>query len=158
QVPDSNGVTFNNAGTYYWQASYSGDANNGSAKSTCTEEQLTVTGLAIEKHADQNMVEVGSQVGFTVTVTGSGPAKGVTLNDPLPAGPLGNRLNWSLAGVTGKLSLGNCHITGAIGNQLLTCDAVDLGTGSHGEIPESYSVHVISATDPNGPGFTIKNI
>jgi hypothetical protein len=41
-VPDSNSVTFNSAGTFYWQASYSGDANNLSAKSTCTSEQLIV--------------------------------------------------------------------------------------------------------------------
>ena len=27
-VPNSNAVTFNSAGTYYWQAVYSGDANN----------------------------------------------------------------------------------------------------------------------------------
>jgi hypothetical protein len=27
-VPDSNGVTFNSAGTFFWQAVYSGDANN----------------------------------------------------------------------------------------------------------------------------------
>jgi uncharacterized repeat protein (TIGR01451 family) len=126
--------------------------------SNCSEEQLTVTGLAIEKHADNNQVEVGSQVGFSVTVTGSGPAQGVTLNDPLPSGPLGNRLNWSISSVTGKLSIAACHITGAVGSQLLTCDPIDLGTGSHGQVAESYTVHVVSSTNPNGPGFTIKNI
>lgn len=41
-VPDSDAVTFNTAGDYYWQAAYSGDANNGSAKSTCTDEHLVV--------------------------------------------------------------------------------------------------------------------
>ena len=33
---------FNNAGTFYWQAIYSGDANNNGATSTCTDEQLVV--------------------------------------------------------------------------------------------------------------------
>ena len=42
-VPDSNPITFNSAGTWYWQAVYSGDANNSGAVSTCTEETLVVT-------------------------------------------------------------------------------------------------------------------
>jgi hypothetical protein len=41
-VPDSDGVTFNSAGTFYWQAVYSGDANNSGASSTCTDETLVV--------------------------------------------------------------------------------------------------------------------
>ena len=42
-VPDSNPITFNNAGDFYWQASYSGDANNNPATSACTSEHLVVT-------------------------------------------------------------------------------------------------------------------
>jgi len=34
-LPDSDPVTLSTAGTYYWQASYSGDANNGPSTSTC---------------------------------------------------------------------------------------------------------------------------
>jgi hypothetical protein len=41
-VPDSNDVTFNSAGTYYWQASYSGDGSNFPVKSACTSERLVV--------------------------------------------------------------------------------------------------------------------
>ncbi len=41
-VPDSNAVTFNTAGTFYWQAVYSGDANNNGATSDCTSEKLLV--------------------------------------------------------------------------------------------------------------------
>jgi hypothetical protein len=40
-VPESNAVTLA-PGTYYWQASYSGDALNEPARSKCGEEQLTV--------------------------------------------------------------------------------------------------------------------
>jgi len=39
---DSNGVTFNAAGTYYWQAVYSGDANNNGATSPCKSEILII--------------------------------------------------------------------------------------------------------------------
>ena len=41
-VPDSNAITFNSAGTWYWQAVYSGDANNTGATSICTEETLVI--------------------------------------------------------------------------------------------------------------------
>src|SRR5262249_58211186 len=41
-VPDSNGLQFNSAGTFYWQAVYSGDANNTGATSTCTDEKLVI--------------------------------------------------------------------------------------------------------------------
>ena len=41
-VPDSNAITFNTAGDYYWQAAYSGDANNSAATSVCTSEHLVV--------------------------------------------------------------------------------------------------------------------
>ncbi|MEA5454180.1 hypothetical protein SPF06_05530 [Sinomonas sp. JGH33] len=42
-VPDSNAITFNTTGTFYWQAVYSGDANNNGATSACTSEQLVVS-------------------------------------------------------------------------------------------------------------------
>ena len=41
-VPDSNALVFTTAGTYFWQAAYSGDANNAAVTSACTDEQLTV--------------------------------------------------------------------------------------------------------------------
>jgi hypothetical protein len=41
-VQDSNEITFNNAGTFYWQAVYSGDAKNNGATSVCTSEIVVV--------------------------------------------------------------------------------------------------------------------
>lgn len=42
-VPDSNGIQFNPAGTFFWQAVYTGDPNNtGPVRSACTSEQLVV--------------------------------------------------------------------------------------------------------------------
>src|SRR6266571_5997233 len=41
-VPDSNALTFDHAGTFFWQAVYSGDANNNGATSDCTSEKLVV--------------------------------------------------------------------------------------------------------------------
>ncbi|WP_436495285.1 prealbumin-like fold domain-containing protein [Actinokineospora sp. HUAS TT18] len=42
-VPNSNGITFNTAGTFYWQVVYSGDANNNPAISVCTSEIVVIT-------------------------------------------------------------------------------------------------------------------
>jgi len=41
-VPDSDPLTFDAAGDYYWQAVYSGDAHNEGATSVCTSEHLVV--------------------------------------------------------------------------------------------------------------------
>ncbi len=41
-VPDSSPLSFDHAGTFYWQAVYSGDADNNGATSPCTSEQLVV--------------------------------------------------------------------------------------------------------------------
>jgi hypothetical protein len=43
-VPNSDNVLFNNAGTYYWKAVYSGDASNNAASSSCLA--LSVSALA----------------------------------------------------------------------------------------------------------------
>jgi hypothetical protein len=41
-VPDSDPVTFNSAGTFYWAAFYSGDTKNSAARSDCSTEVLVV--------------------------------------------------------------------------------------------------------------------
>ena len=55
-VPDSDALTFNNAGTYYWQASYSGDDNNKPATSPCQSEQLVVTKADTHVSTAQNLI------------------------------------------------------------------------------------------------------
>jgi hypothetical protein len=44
-VPNSSEVTFQQSGTYYWQAKYSGDQNYNSATSECKSETLVVNKL-----------------------------------------------------------------------------------------------------------------
>jgi hypothetical protein len=54
-VPDSNALAFNSAGTFYWQAVYSGDTKNNGATSTCTDEQLVVNPLQPSASTAQNV-------------------------------------------------------------------------------------------------------
>lgn len=42
QVPDSDPIVFNQVGTFYWQASYSGDDEHNPATSSCDDERVTV--------------------------------------------------------------------------------------------------------------------
>jgi len=57
-VPDSNTLTFDHAGTFFWQAVYSGDANNNGATSDCTSEKLVVNpntpGISTAQHLIPN--------------------------------------------------------------------------------------------------------
>ena len=68
---DSDAVQFNSSGIYYWQADYSGDANNGAASSDCSLETVSV-GLnkpTITTNASASVV-AGGQIHDTATLAG----------------------------------------------------------------------------------------
>ena len=80
-VPASGAVTLTTPGTYYWQASYSGDSTNAASTSTCGSEVETVT-------------SVTTPVTVTTSLSGGGqsgassrcpPAPRVTDAPPWPA-------------------------------------------------------------------------
>ena len=81
-VPKSNSLTFPNAGTYYWQAVYSGDANNTAATSVCGSEILVVNqakpSIATTLSATAP-VAVGAQVHDRATLTGATATAGGTV-------------------------------------------------------------------------------
>ncbi len=97
--------------------------------------------LSITKTADATPVSTGTTIGFSVTVSNAsgasvGTATGVTVNDPLPAGP---GVSWSISpAYTGA---GSCAITGAVGSQVLACT---IGTTALGA--SDLAVHISSAT------------
>jgi len=81
-VPDSNPITFIAAGDYYWQAVYSGDANNSGATSLCTSEHLVVvkkttamtTAQNLIPNDDANLSGATSAAGGTITFELFSPA------------------------------------------------------------------------------------
>jgi uncharacterized repeat protein (TIGR01451 family) len=90
-VPDSNPVIFDTAGTFYWQAVYSGDANNDPATSTCTDEvvNVIVPAIAIAKSVDDadHIVARGQTLTYSLALTVvNGPVTSSVVSDPLPAG------------------------------------------------------------------------
>ena len=75
-VADSDPVKLNDAGTYYWQAVYGGDANNNTATSACSDETVLVKNgpsIATKLNGDQPSISVpvGSSVHDTATLTGA---------------------------------------------------------------------------------------
>lgn len=89
-VPDSNAITFNNAGTFYWQAAYSGDADNNSATSVCTTEVLVVnqnnTGMTTAQNVipndDATLSGATSNAGGTITFSLFSPSDATCSNSP----------------------------------------------------------------------------
>jgi len=81
-VGDSNPITFSQAGTYYWQADYSGDANNEAASSACNLETVTVSQNipAISTTASASVV-VGGNISDTAHLSGGfNPTGTITFN------------------------------------------------------------------------------
>jgi hypothetical protein len=69
-MPDSQPVTLTSPGTYYWQASYSGDANDGPSMSTCGSEVETVAPVTYTGDAYDLYVKAGSLGATTVNQVG----------------------------------------------------------------------------------------
>ncbi len=90
-VPDSDPVLFDIEGTFYWQAEYSGDANNEAAISACADESVTVIVPEIDLDKSHNdadgIVSAGQTVTFTLEVSVfNGPVTDAVVTDVLPVG------------------------------------------------------------------------
>jgi uncharacterized repeat protein (TIGR01451 family) len=90
--------------------------------------------IGIIKTADAPTVSAGDQIGFTITVTntGAGTAKDVTMTDLLPANA---GLSWTVQGTTGTW-------TCAIATGTLTCGGTGFDLAPNG----TASVHITSPT------------
>jgi hypothetical protein len=80
-VPPSNVLEFDFAGTYYWQASYSGDTFNKPATSACTSETLVVNPKQPGESTAQSLIPNDS---FTLS-GGFNPTGTITFNLYSPA-------------------------------------------------------------------------
>jgi hypothetical protein len=76
-VPDSASISFDTAGTYSFQAVYSGDANNNGATSGCSTEQLVVNKAQPTVATAQNLIPNDT---FTLSGATSGAGGTVTMS------------------------------------------------------------------------------
>jgi uncharacterized repeat protein (TIGR01451 family) len=111
------------------------DGSDESTASTC----VAAPAIHIVKTADAAQVNVGSPIGFTMTVynSGSGDAHGVTLSDTLPTNA---GLSWSIAS-QGAGWNGSC----AIAAGKLTCGPVTVPAGTT-QAASTFTVHITSPT------------
>ncbi len=82
-VPNSADVTFNAAGTFYWQAVYSGDANNLASTSACTSETLVVSPNTTDTTtllSNLGPIAIGGSVHDSATLSGVTGNAGGTLS------------------------------------------------------------------------------
>ncbi len=135
------GFQIQNAGTYYWVASFSGDGHNNAAHSGCDDEPVVVKApqIKIVKTPDAAQVSAGDPIGFTLTVynAGGGDAKGVTLSDPLPTNA---GLSWTI-----DAQGSGWNNTCAIANGTLTCGPVTVPAGTT-QAGSTFTVHITSPT------------
>jgi hypothetical protein len=112
-VPNSNPITFSSAGTWYWQAVYSGDANNKGAKSPCTEEVLLIVAPTPSPSISASPTASATATP-TATSSGSEELLGVT-SAPNATAPATNAASNSFGGQGSPLfALLICLILGAI--------------------------------------------
>jgi uncharacterized repeat protein (TIGR01451 family) len=140
----ASGTTAASAGSYPNTATAS--ASNAPSKDASATIDVLAPALSITKVADASPVNTGDPIGFSITVknsgaAGTGTAKSVTLNDPLPAG---DGVSWSVS--PAYVAPGTCSITGSAPSQTLTCSFGDLAPGA------SVSVHIASSTTAASAG------
>jgi len=75
-VPGSASKTFNTAGSFGWNAVYSGDANNSGASSACEPLIVNKTSPSIFTSLSTNLITIGQSVTESASLTGSFQAGG----------------------------------------------------------------------------------
>ncbi|HJW76618.1 MAG TPA: DUF11 domain-containing protein, partial [Thermoleophilia bacterium] len=130
-IPNTAGATASNEPA----ADATDNSDSASITVECADIELTKT-------ADDPSVNATDEIGFTITVTntGAGTARGVTVTDALPAN----------AGLAWTIDAANSDPGWSIVNGVLSFGPADLATGA------STSVHVTSDTTPASCG-TVRN-
>jgi uncharacterized repeat protein (TIGR01451 family) len=138
-VPNSNNVTFNQPGTYYWQASYSGDVNNKATVSACTDEKLVIApviDLSVTKVGSPATQTLGTgNITWTIVVKNNGPdaATGVKISDPLPAGNTFVSVSTSKGSCTGGAVI-SCTIGNMAAGESVTITLVTTPTTAGNQV------------------------
>ena len=115
--------TENSPDYYCWRVEYEPAAGSKylaaeHTNSTSECAKVIPADVQIVKTPNDGSASAGDPISFTLSWSngGEGAAKGVSINDPLPAG---DGLDWAISGSTGSGSV--CEITGSVGGQTLVC-------------------------------------
>ena len=141
-VPSSSSVSLSAAGTYYWQASYSGDTYNDTSVSPCGSEVETVSapGIGIVKTASiSGYSAAGTPVTYSYKVTNTG---NVTLNPVMVSDPMVGLSTISCPG--GSLAAGAIE----------TCMATYTTTQADVNAGSITNTGTATGTPPSGPNVS----
>ncbi len=137
-LPASSAVTLGTPGTYYWQASYSGDSTNAASMSTCGSEVETVTSRGSQAIVLTSRAPTTAMVGgpsYAVAATGGGSGNPVTFS---------------------SATSGVCTVSGAtvsfVGTGTCTLDANQAGNADYTQAPtatQSFTVFAQAAATGN---------
>ena len=137
-----------NGGPYHFNVYTLDGASLGSQDNQIKGADILVVppDVTLTKTADADSVNAGDQIGFTVTLSNSssaGPARGLTLSDPLPSG---TGIDWSIASQSVPAGI-NCVISGSPPTETLNCGPTGNETGPFTlAAGASITVHVVSVT------------
>src|ERR1700722_12481201 len=132
-LPASSPVTLSTSGTYYWQASYSGDSANTASTSTCGSEVEIVT-----------IPVVGSQaIAFTSRAPTTAVVGGPSYVVAATGGASGNPVTFSSA------TSGVCTVSGStvsfVGAGMCTLDANQAGNSDYAPAPTATQSFAVAA-------------
>ena len=144
--PAVNSCANGNSGVYDNTATLS--ANNAPSVSDSASTAVLCPDVSVVKSADHMTVNVGSQIGFGITVSNGGPgtAAHVTLTDPLPLGPADSGILWTIDNIDGAsapFTNPPCTLVVSNTSQTLTCDFGVMASGA------THTVHLVSDTHNN---------
>ena len=159
-VPNSNPITFNTPGDYFWQAVYSGDISNAAATSTCTDEHLVIATNqpSITTTLSSTTVPVNTAVHDSSTITGATADAGGTVTYNAYAGtscsgtPVFTNTQTVLNGVVPDSSNFTASTSGTYNFQ-----AVYSGDAKNSGATSACQTEVLTVTQPQGqycsPGY-----
>ena len=136
-VPASNAQTLSKPGTYYWQASYGGDALNEGSQSTCGSEVETVTAAVTDPPitaAGKTIKAIEGEAFCGVVATFTDP------NRHSRAGEYTATINWGdgsstkvgmISGEHGSFSVSGGHTYDEEGSYTITVTITDIDTPSN---------------------------
>ena len=145
-APNSLSHQFNNAGTFYWQATYSGDADNpGPVSSVCTSETLVVNPNAPGPHSTpvvqiKDTLTVG---GFSANVTGNVLVGFYTSTD-CTTGQIGSNQSFAASSFLGGATQETTFVGVTTNTYIKISYAGDPNNGSFSSCAESVTVGITS--------------
>jgi uncharacterized repeat protein (TIGR01451 family) len=161
-VGNSNGIQFNNAGDFYWQAVYSGDDSNNGATSPCNSENnehllVDSPSISITKNPKAQSINSGGTANFTITVTNTGTTTltNVTVTDAQAPGCANSAIGTLTAGQSTSYNCSLAGVTSSFTNSATATGTPPVGPNVTATDTAPVTVNPVIPPPPAPPAPTI---